>query len=166
TEGRRLVISRGLFVCAGLMGLALVTGGGPPTGAGREDLVIQGVDVERTFTCDERDVMITGTSHRLTLRGSCRKVTVFGTGHVIHVEGLGTAWLAGIDNRLEWERALRGERPDITVTGDGNRAVHVAAGAGSVTLSGEGGTTLTVDGRNGPVGPGTGAERPGPPQGA
>jgi Protein of unknown function (DUF3060) len=160
------VIYRGVFAWAGLMGLALVPGGSTAAAAAPEDLVIQGVDVERSITCDEREVMIRGTSHRLTLRGSCQKVTIFGTGHVVHVEGLGTAWLAGIDNRLEWERALRGERPDITVTGNGNRAVHaegavhVEGAAGSVRLSGEGGASVTVDGRTGTVRLGTGAGAP------
>jgi hypothetical protein len=139
------------------MGLALVVCGAPPATAAPEDLVIKGVDIERTITCDQRAVMIRGTSHRLTLRGSCQKVTIFGTGHVIHVERLGTAWLAGTDNRLEWERALRGERPDITVTGEGNRAVQAKGAAGSVTLSGEGGSSITVDGRNGTVRLGTGS---------
>jgi hypothetical protein len=79
---------------------------------------------------------------------------------VIHVERLGTAWLAGIENRLEWERALRGDRPDITVTGEGNRAVHVEGTGGSVRLSGEGGASITVDGRTGTVRLGTGSSGP------
>lgn len=148
---------RGMSACVGVLALALALGGAPPAAAASEDLVIQGVDVERTITCDERDVMIRGTSHHLTLRGDCQKVTIFGTGHVIRIERLGTAWLAGIDNRLEWERALRGESPDITITGKGNRAMHAEAGAGSVRLSGEGGSSITVDGRTGTVRLGTGS---------
>ena len=151
---------RGMFACAGLMGLALVPGGASLVVAAPEDLVIQGVDVERTITCDDREVTILGTSHDLTLRGNCEKVTILGTGHVIHVERLGTAWLAGVDNRLEWERALRGERPDITVTGRGNRAVQTEGAAGSVRLSGEGGAGITVDGRTGTVRLGTGSGAP------
>jgi hypothetical protein len=146
-----------MFAWAGLMGLVLVPGGAPPTAAGPEDLVIQGVDVERSITCDERDVTIRGTSHRLTLRGSCRTVTISGTGHVIHVERLGTARLGGIDNRLEWESSLRGARPDITVTGEGNRAVHAETAPGTVRLSGEGGASITVDGRTGNVRLGAGS---------
>jgi hypothetical protein len=131
-------------------------GGAARSEAAREELVIQGVGIEKSVTCEGKDVTIRGTNHRITLRGTCHQVTIFGADNVIRVQRLGTAWLAGVDNRLEWERALSGERPDITITGEGNRVVR-AEGGGAVTLSGEGGATVTVDGRNGTVRLGTGA---------
>jgi hypothetical protein len=72
-------------------------------------------------------VVIHGTNHRLTLKGRCPQVWMDGTGHVVHVEALGSADVAGVSNRLEWERGLRGEEPDIEIIGVGNSAARVAA---------------------------------------
>jgi hypothetical protein len=63
-----------------LMALAVNAAGAGLARAGAGELAIHGVDVERTITCDERDVVIDGTGHRLTLRGSCPYVRVMGTG--------------------------------------------------------------------------------------
>jgi hypothetical protein len=107
-----------------LLALALNLGGAPA-----EDVTIHGVDVERTLACDGRDVIVYGTGHRLTLRGRCPYLRVQGTGHVVHVETLGRADLMGVENRLEWERALEGTEPRIAIAGAGNRAVHEAGAA-------------------------------------
>ena len=110
-----------------LMALAVNAAGAGLARAGAGELAIHGVDVERTITCDGRDVVIDGTGHRLTLRGSCPYVRVMGTGHLIRVEALGRADLMGVENRLEWQRASAGSEPRIVVRGLGNRAVHVEA---------------------------------------
>jgi hypothetical protein len=94
-----------------------------------DDLIIQGLNVARTITCDDRDVVIHGAANHLTLRGRCLQVSVDGTGHVIHVEGLGSADVTGVNNRLEWEHGLDGDQPKIEITGMGNSAGRAEAGA-------------------------------------
>jgi hypothetical protein len=121
--------------------------------AAGDQQTIQGLNVEKTVTCDEREVAIYGGNHRLTLRGRCRKVSVHGTGHVVRVETLGRATVSGLDNRLEWERALNGDEPDIDITGVNNRAVRVEgtaarppagdAPAAAVSIQGDGSVTIT-----------------------
>jgi DUF3060 family protein len=132
------------------MGLALCAAA--PLGAGGEDLTVTGLNLERTITCDERDVVVEGVGNRLTLRGRCQDVTVHGTDHVIHVERLGSLHLTGMNNRVEWEAALRGDRPDIHNTGINNRAVRAE---GRSTARREGGEAdpdrVTVQGDGGRI---------------
>jgi hypothetical protein len=115
-----------IHVCLATL-FALGLGGAARSGA--DEVTINGLNVEKTITCDHRDVVIHGTNHRLTLKGRCRQVWVDGTGHLVHVEALGSADVAGVNNRIEWERALRGEEPDIEIIGVGNSAARVAGGS-------------------------------------
>ena len=130
-------------------------------GAAEDDVVsIRGAGIKRTLTCDEREVVATGTGHRLTLLGSCRRVTLTGTGHVVRVERLGRASVSGMNNRIEWEHALEGTRPRVSITGVNNSAVRVGGGEDDATAEGgdvsepEGG--IAVEGETGSVviGPG------------
>lgn len=122
--------------------------------AAADELTIRGASLEKTITCDDRDVVIQGTSHRLTLRGRCQHVSIQGTNHVIHVEELGSAEVTGLNNRLEWEHALGGEQPDIDITGVNNRAVRVEGGPASRRSRGskpEQGGAAVVEGGSGRV---------------
>jgi hypothetical protein len=112
-------------ICAWLYGASLALGVASPAWAAGDALTIQGLGVEKTITCDDREVVIQGSNHRLTLRGPCPLVQVRGTNHVIRVERLGRATVTGVNNRLEWEHALRGDEPEIKITGLGSRAVRV-----------------------------------------
>jgi DUF3060 family protein len=138
---------------AWLAGAGLLFGLAATARAGGEDLTVTGVNLERTITCDERDVVVEGVGNRLTLRGRCQHVTITGTDHVVRVERLGSANLTGMNNRLEWEAALRGDRPDVKITGVNNRSVRaegraVARREGAapdpdrVTVEGEGGRVV------------------------
>jgi hypothetical protein len=128
--------------------------------AAAEDVVsIRGAGIKRTLTCDHREVVATGTGHRLTLLGRCARVTLTGTGHVVHVERLGRASISGMNNRIEWEHALEGERPRVSITGVNNSAVRVGQeGAVSQGESGdaepEGGVAVEGDSGSVVVGPG------------
>jgi hypothetical protein len=109
-----------------------------------EDLTILGLGIERTITCDTRDVVVNGAGHRLTLKGRCARVAVHGTGHVVHVERLGRGLVDGMDNRLEWEQAIEGERPEIRIGGVNNRAAQAggATAARSAATADESGVTV------------------------
>jgi Protein of unknown function (DUF3060) len=122
--------------------------------AAADDLTIQGVNVERTITCDDREVVIHGTNNRVTLNGRCRQVTVDGTAHVVRVETLGSADVSGVNNRLEWEHALRGDQPDIEIVGLGNRVVQVSGAAAARPAERSGSVTVEGDGSRVVVGPG------------
>jgi hypothetical protein len=111
------------------VGLAVALGAAAASHAAADELVIQGLNIVRTITCDDRDVVIHGASNRLTLRGRCAQVSVDGASHVIHVEALGRADVTGVDNRLEWEHGLDGDQPKIEITGMGNSAGRVDAAA-------------------------------------
>jgi hypothetical protein len=101
---------------------------GLPAVAGAEVVTIRGAGIRRTVACDGREVEASGSGHTLTLRGRCPRVAITGTGHVVRVEGLGRGSVSGMNNRLEWEYALEGERPRIAISGVNNEAVKVGAG--------------------------------------
>jgi hypothetical protein len=137
---------------------AIGLGAGYSAGAA-EDLTILGLGIEKTITCDERPVVVNGAGHRLTLKGRCEDVAVHGTGNVVHVERLGRGQIDGLDNRLEWELAIRGERPVIRKGGVNVTVAQVAGGAPrreadddgeDVTIE-SGGGRVTVGGGGGGV---------------
>jgi hypothetical protein len=99
-------------------------------------------------------VVIHGTNNRITLNGRCRHVTIDGTAHVVRVETLGSANVAGLNNRLEWEHALRGGKPDIEVVGLGNRAVQVSGAAPARPAEGGASVAVEGDGSRVVIGPG------------
>jgi DUF3060 family protein len=129
---------------AWLLGTAAAGLLAPPAAA--DDHTVQAVNVERTIACDGRGVAIHGAGNRLTLRGRCPQVSIDGTGHVVHVERLGSASIAGLDNRLEWEQSLRGDQPDIDITGVNNRAVRAKGGSGPAPAASADGGGLVVEG--------------------
>ena len=155
-------MKRRVSIGAGFLGAAVVFSAAAPAWAAADELTIQGVGVERTVTCDDREVVIHGTNNRVTLNGRCRQVTIDGTAHVVRVETLGSADVHGVNNRLEWEHALRGGQPDIEIVGLGNRAVHVsgaaparpAQGGASVAVEGDGSVAVEGDGSRVVIGPG------------
>src|SRR5262245_16941350 len=116
-----------LWVAAGLVA-------GPA--AAQEPITVTGVGVQRTIDCDGRRVEITGSDNRLTLRGRCDAVAVSGTHNVVQVEGLGRVSITGINHRVEWEYALRGDQPSVSKSGIGNEVVQVKAQARESAPSG------------------------------
>jgi hypothetical protein len=130
--------------------------------AADEDVVsIRGAGIKRTLTCDGREVVATGTGHRLTLLGRCQRVTLTGTGHVVRVERLGRASISGMNNTIEWEHALEGERPRVSITGVNNSAVRVEGGRvvatpeeGEADAGRESGVAVEGDSGSVVVGPG------------
>jgi len=99
---------------------------------------VKGVGIRKTIDCAGGSVVVTGTSNELTLKGDCQKVTLSGTGHVIHAEGLGRVEISGLNNLVEWQRALAGEAPGVEDSGMGNqvRRASGAAKAGAPAASG------------------------------
>jgi hypothetical protein len=108
-------------------------------GSAAADENIQGLGIQRTVDCEGGTVTITGTSHRLTLRGRCDRVVLSGTGSVVHVESLGRVTVSGVNNRVEWERGLDGNDPRIQKSGINNEVVQVKGG-GSASSRGSSGS--------------------------
>lgn len=117
-----------------LVTLALVVGGTDASAA----IEVKGVGIQKTIDCAGGSVVVTGSKNELTLRGDCAKVTLSGAGHVIHVEGLGRVKVSGLNNLVEWQRALAGEAPSVEDSGMGNevRRASGAAKTGAPAASG------------------------------
>jgi hypothetical protein len=88
-------------------------------GLAAADENIQGMGVNRTIDC----------------AGRCPRVTLSGSGSVLHVEELGRLAVSGVNQRVEWVKGLDGAAPRIHNSGIGNEVVQVKAG-GSARSSG------------------------------
>jgi Protein of unknown function (DUF3060) len=74
----------------------------------------------RSIACDGETVQITGSRNTLTITGDCQKVDVAGTGNVVTIEAVERIEVTGTNNRVTWQRALRGDAPRVSRTGLGN----------------------------------------------
>ncbi len=93
-------------------------------------VTINGAGIRQTVDCAGGSVVVTGANNELTLKGDCEKVTLSGTGHVIHAEGLGRVSVSGVNNVVEWQRALRGQAPSVDDSGIGNEVRRVKGARG------------------------------------
>lgn len=64
---------------------------------------------------------ITGNHHKVTLKGACQSVTITGNGHSVTMEQIGSITATGNKIQVQWKKALRGDKPEITQTGNGIR---------------------------------------------
>lgn len=101
----------------------------------QEPIDIKGVSVTRTIDCAGGNVVITGTSHNLTLTGRCPRVTLSGTASVVHIESLGRLSVSGMNHRVEWEKGLDGSDPRVQNSGINNQVVQAKGGSTAASAS-------------------------------
>jgi hypothetical protein len=118
-----------------------------------------------TIQCRGESVEINGASGDLTLLVECPEVEVNGTGNTVRIELARDIEVNGLNNKVIWERSMRGRTPAIDNTGVGNTVQQgTVAGARrsradaetsddqSVTVSSGTGEKLTVDTKRKPGG--------------
>ncbi len=93
--------------------LEVATGGGSTAGS----FMIADSDIEASYDCNGRRIMISGSNCRIELRGNCAAVLVSGDENKVHVESTGSIGVSGSNNKVTW---ANGKRPAISNTGEDN----------------------------------------------
>jgi Protein of unknown function (DUF3060) len=108
------------------MVLAPAAGGGSAGGApaaGNTPVApspINQSNLNTTFDCGGKPVIVNGSSNRLQLVGRCASVTVNGSDCVIRVSTLGAAAVNGDRSTVLWKAGLDGREPTVAVNGAGS----------------------------------------------
>ena len=85
-----------------------------------DDLEIDEGSLVRTIDCRGRNVIVNSGDNKLTLRGECNTLTVFGARNKITVEAVGTIKTEGNNNDVTWTKGLGGKSPKISNPGMDN----------------------------------------------
>lgn len=112
------------FVCFALVSSCAIAA--DPVGttdiptATKDVLVVKESHVTQTVDAAGRDVSIDGSHNKVTITGQCHALTVSGGDNVVSVEAVASISVVGGHNRVTWEKAVGGEKPQITDQGADN----------------------------------------------
>ena len=70
-----------------------------------QKIKIGGPPVTKTMECNGEEVFVSGDRHRLTLKGYCFSITVYGRENVIELDSVRVISLHGNKNRLRYKTA-------------------------------------------------------------
>jgi hypothetical protein len=65
----------------------------------------------------------------MTVTGDCRKVDVSGTSNTVSIEAVAAIEVTGTNDRVTWQRSLRGDAPRVSRTGLGSAKPHQQSGS-------------------------------------
>lgn len=71
----------------------------PPAGA---PLIVSGINVNRTITCNDSIVNISGVSNTIVITGHCASLTVSGVQNVVTVDAADTISASGLNNHVTY----------------------------------------------------------------
>ncbi len=91
--------------------LALVFLLGATASLSANELKIEGANISRDIPCNNQDVSISGTGHKIVLTGTCDDITVNGSKHHITFEKADELDVSGAENTV-----IGGEVDDIDVS--------------------------------------------------
>lgn len=83
--------------------------------------VLAGNDSRQSLTCKGDAMTISGNGNRVTLAGSCTQVVINGNKNVIVAATVGEIVANGNGNMVSWQKAIKGSRPLLRLTGNGNK---------------------------------------------
>jgi len=83
-----------------------------------------GTQPQQTVDCGGNAVHITGNNGKITLQGTCSEVVLVGNDNQIQVKTVGTISVTGHNNQISWQRAIGGERPQVSQHGYENVVVR------------------------------------------
>ncbi len=90
----------------------------------QEPLSIAGSDEQYDEDCAGRDVDITGSNLKVTLRGECGSVGVNGSDNTVNIDSVARIEVVGTSNQVTWRSGLSERRPQIANTGSDNVIKH------------------------------------------
>lgn len=91
----------------------------PPTDAVPEPgttLTISGIGSDRTVTCNDSIVIISGANNTVDITGQCTAVTVSGFENIVTAESTQEITVSGFDNKVTY----RSGTPEVSESGSGN----------------------------------------------
>lgn len=89
--------------------------------ASGETFMITQDDLNTTYQCNGRKIMLSGSNCRIRFQGFCGSVWVSGDDNVVTVDKTRAINVSGANNRVSW---TNGERPSISNTGEDNTISH------------------------------------------
>ena len=91
---------------------------------GKEVLVIKESKDAQTFNAEGQDVTVNGNNNKVTIKGSCHALTISGSSNAVTVAAVASIALSGTGNEVSWNKAVDGEKPQITDLGKDNQVSH------------------------------------------
>ena len=89
-----------------------------------DDIFVDGNSKDLEFNCRERNAIIEGNNHIITLNGECDFLSVTGNGHKVYVDAVTTIKVTGNGNHVTYERGADRRSPRIIKSGLRNKVVR------------------------------------------
>jgi hypothetical protein len=87
---------------------------------GKEVLVVKDNQETKTVDAKGQDVTVNGNRNKLTITGECHALTLSGDLNFVTVEAVASISITGGGNEVTYQKAVDGEKPQITDTGKDN----------------------------------------------
>jgi len=106
-------------------GLTQIPAAGPsthpaavPTGPVSENVIVSGINENRTVACNQNTVSISGVSNTVVITGHCARLSISGVQNKVTVEGVDSIEESGFNNEVTYHKGF----PQIDQSGQGNVA--------------------------------------------
>ncbi|MGY2895195.1 DUF3060 domain-containing protein [Deinococcus sp. UYEF24] len=83
--------------------------------------VLAGDGSKQSLTCKGDAMTISGNGNRVTLIGNCTQVVINGNKNVVLAATVGEIVANGNGNTVSWQKAIKGGKPLLRLTGNGNK---------------------------------------------
>lgn len=88
----------------------------PPAGTGGGPVSVAGLDTQKTISCLDNVVSISGVNNTVVLTGRCSRVDVSGIENVVTIDEAGVIEVSGLNNKV----TFRSGTPELRKSGIGN----------------------------------------------
>jgi hypothetical protein len=89
---------------------------------GKEVLVVEDNQETKTLDAQGQDLTVTGNRNKITVTGECHALTISGDFNSVNVAAVASISLSGHGNEVADQKAVDGEKPQITSAGQDNVA--------------------------------------------
>jgi Protein of unknown function (DUF3060) len=89
-----------------------------PTAPVSENLIVSGINENRTVVCNQNTVSISGVSNTVVITGHCARLSISGVQNKVTVEGVDSIEESGFNNEVTYHKGF----PQIDQSGQGNVA--------------------------------------------
>jgi hypothetical protein len=89
-----------------------------PTAPVSQNLIVSGINENRTVVCNQNTVSISGVSNTVVITGHCARLSISGVQNKVTVEGVDSIEESGFNNEVTYHKGF----PQIDQSGQGNVA--------------------------------------------
>jgi hypothetical protein len=104
-----------------------------------------GQGATKSRECADGVTRVDGVGERLRLTGECSSVVVSGSGNRVTIERTASINVSGMNNTVEWEESLEGDKPKVISSGIGNSVTRAKATAAARAPKGDRAAPATPD---------------------